>query len=244
MSGIQIKHYIFNPSLIPSIVTIALLYLMISLGFWQLDRADYKANLQTLIESKQGSQPIALNSISKKEDEWIYQPVFVEGHFDEKHQIFLDNQINNMIAGYSVFTPFIISDNQAILVNRGWLPIGASRAKLPDITLDTKTRRLDGLAAHPPSKTIVLSSNVNNYAQWPTVLQYIDLQEIEKNLKYKLLPMIILMNQAEQTALKPLPIKINMRSEKHTAYAFQWYGLSLALFIIYIVVNTKNTKKK
>ncbi len=244
MSGIQIKHYIFNPSLIPSIVTIALLYLMISLGFWQLDRADYKANLQTLIESKQGSQPIALNSISKKEDEWIYQPVFVEGQFDEKHQILLDNQINNMVAGYSVFTPFIISNNHAILVNRGWLPIGASRAKLPDITLDTKTRRIDGLVAHPPSKTIVLSSNVNNYAQWPTVLQYIDLQEIEKNLKYKLLPMIILMNQAEQTSLKPLPTKINMRSEKHTAYAFQWYGLSLALFIIYIVVNTKNTKKK
>jgi len=244
MSGIQIKQYTFNPSIIPSIVTIALLYLMISLGFWQLDRADYKANLQTLIENKQDSQAIALNTISKKEEQWLYQPVFVGGQFDEKHQMFLDNQVNNMVAGYRVFTPLMISDNEAILVNRGWLPLGASRSELPSILIDTKPHRINGLTARPPSKGLVLSSNANNYEQWPTVLQYIDLLEIENNLKYKLLPMILIMDQAEQTSLKIIPVKINMRSEKHTAYAFQWYGLSLALFIIYIVVNTKNTQKK
>jgi len=243
MPGIQIKHYNFKATLIPSIVTLALLYIMISLGFWQLDRADYKANLQSIIESKQGKQAIPLNSIAEEEDNWLYQPVFATGQYDQQHQIFLDNQVHNRVAGYSVFTPLKISDDLAILVNRGWLALGTSRERLPDITLNSQVLRIDGLTAHPPSKTLVLSSNANSYEQWPTVLQYIDIKEIEKQLNYKLMPMVIIMNQAEQTVLEPLPIKINMRSEKHTAYAFQWYGLSLTLFIIYIVVNTKRTKQ-
>ena len=243
MLVIRIKQYIFKPTLIPSLVTAILLYVMISLAFWQQDRADYKANLQSLIVSKQDSEAIALNSISKEEENWLYQPVFVSGKYDTQHQIYLDNQVHNMVAGYNVFTPFMISTDEAILVNRGWLPLGKSRAELPDISLGTQQLRIDGLTAHAPSKGLVLSSNANMYEKWPTVLQYIDLKEIEKKLNYKLMPMIIIMNRAEQTILKPLPVKINMRSEKHTGYAFQWYGLSLALFIIYIVVNIKNTEK-
>lgn len=242
MSGIQIKHYHFKATLIPSLVTIALLYTMISLGFWQLDRADYKTNLQTLIENKQGTAPIPLDTIAKEEKNWLFQPVFTQGHFDSQHQIYLDNQVNKMTAGYSVFTPLMISENLAILVNRGWITLGKSREDKPNISVDTKTKRIEGLVIHPPSKGLVLSSNANIYTSWPTTLQYIDIQEIEKELNYKLLPMVLLMNQTEQTTLQARPVKINMRSEKHTAYAFQWFGLSLALFIIYIVVNTKNTR--
>ena len=239
----QINQYKFKATLIPSLITIALLYIMISLGYWQLDRAEYKANVQSLIESKQGTATISLDSIAKEEENWLYQPVFASGKYDLQHQIYLDNQVNNMVAGYSVFTPLKISENQAILVNRGWLPVGGSRSNLPDISVTTEILRIDGLLSYAPSKTLVLSDNANSYLQWPTVLQYVDILEIEKQLDYKLMPMIIIMDQAAQTKLQPLPIKINMRSEKHTAYAFQWFGLSLTLFIIYIVVNTKNTKK-
>jgi len=239
----QIKHYRFKPTLIPSIVTFALLYLMISLGFWQLDRSDYKANLQTLIESKQDVPAIALSSIAKNEDDWLYQPVFVSGEFDDSHQLLLDNQVNNRVAGYSVFTPLKLTNDLGILVNRGWLPVGASRSELPDISLNLQQQKINGLLSKQPSKTLQLSDNANNYTNWPSVLQYVDIGEIEKQLNYKLMPMVIIMNVPEQTVLKPLPIKINMRSEKHTGYAFQWFGLSLALFIIYIVVNTKNTKR-
>lgn len=239
----QIKQYQFKATLIPSIITVALLYIMISLGFWQLDRAEYKANVQSLIESKQGTATISLDSIAKEEENWIYQPVFASGNYDLKHQVYLDNQVNNMIAGYSVFTPLKITDDLAILVNRGWLPVGESRSNLPDISVTSETLRIDGLLSHAPSKTLVLSENANSYLQWPAVLQYVDIIEIEKQLDYKLMPMVIIMDQIKQTNLQPLPIRINMRSEKHTAYAFQWFGLSLTLFIIYIVVNTKNTKK-
>lgn len=245
MPEIQIKNFVFKPSLLPGIITCALLYLMISLGNWQLDRADYKAKLQSIIESRQNVDPVALNTLIKQhEDDWLYHPVFASGEFDTQHQIYYDNQVYNMVAGYNVFTPLKITETTGILINRGWLPVGRSRTKLPDIDLKTSgVINITGLLSLPPSKGIILSNTPNGYLQWPVVLQYIDIIEIQKMLGYKLLPMVIILNDSKQTALEIVPIKINMRSEKHTAYAFQWFALSLTLLIIYIVVNTKKLNK-
>ena len=245
MPEIHIKNFSFKPSLLPSIITCALLYLMISLGNWQLDRADYKGNLQSIIESRQNIDPVELESlITKKQDDWLYHPVTASGEFDTAHQIYYDNQVHNMLAGYSVFTPLRISETSGILVNRGWLAVGNSRAKLPNIDIhDSGTVNVTGLISLPPSKGMVLSNVAKGYVQWPAVLQTIDTVEIEKLLGYKLLPMVLIINDPKQTELDVMPIKINMRSEKHTAYAFQWFALSLTLLIIYIVVNTKNINK-
>ncbi len=244
MLHIKIKQYHFTPTLLPSIITLALLYLMMSLAFWQLNRAEYKSNLQTIIESKQNTDPLDFNAVDKSNDNWLYQPVIIRGEFDPQFQVLYDNQVNNMVAGYSVFTPLKVSESQAILVNRGWLPVGKNRSKLPDISITDNKRDvlLNGLLAPPPSKTLVLSNNANSYSKWPAVLQYIDIAEIEQHLKVKLLPMVLILNNSEQTKFDTLPIKINMRSEKHTAYAFQWFALSFTLLIIYIVVNTNRTQ--
>lgn len=244
MSGIQLKHYLFKPTLIPSLITLILLCLMIWLGFWQLDRATFKDNIQTQLKSNQDKPEIAIYDIEENEKDWLYRPAFITGRFDTDHQIYLDNQVHNMVSGYSVLTPVWLTDQKAILVNRGWLPLGKSRSTLPDISIDTRIRRIHGFAANAPSKGIVLSDNANIYEPWPPVLQYIDIAEIEKEIGYKLMPMILVMNREKETPLTPLPIKINMPSEKHTAYAFQWFGLSLALLTIFIVVNTKNTEKE
>ncbi len=244
MQGIQLKHYLFKATLLPTLVTLILLCVMTWLAFWQLDRAEYKNNIQTQIENKQGTSAISIFNLADEEKNWLYQPVFATGKFDNDHNIYLDNQVHDMVAGYSIFTPLLLSDNKAVLVNRGWLPLGKSRATLPDVSIDARMRRISGLATNPPSSGLILSSDVNFFENWPTVLQYINLMQIEKEIGYKLIPIILTMNNEKQTTLKPLPIKINMRAEKHTAYAFQWFGLSLALLTIYFVVNTTNTKKE
>jgi len=237
MPSIQIKNYLFKPSLIPTIITIALVYLMVSLAFWQFDRAQYKSELQFSREAKQDKPAIALEPVSGNDEQWLYQPVFVQGEYDQDHQFLYDNQVNNMVAGYAVFTPLKISDKQAVLVNRGWLPVGESRQSLPDLSIAELKVKIEGLYAPAPSKVMVLADNLHAYDTWPSVMQYIDLDEIQKNLDYELLPMVVIVDES-YTDLKYVPIKINMRSDKHTAYAFQWFALTLALLIIYLVVNT------
>ncbi len=111
----------FKPGLIPTFATVAFLYLLISLGQWQLSRAEYKENIQTLINDRQNLPPIDYELAPTNIDEQLYLPVNINGYFDTNHQILLDNRVVNHAAGYDVYTPFIMNNGKAILINRGWV---------------------------------------------------------------------------------------------------------------------------
>lgn len=240
--AIQFNNIQFKPAILTSLITLVLLYIMISMGLWQLDRADYKSNLQTIIEARKNLQPISMDLIQLTDDKWMFQPAIVQGEWDLTQQMLLDNQVNNGQAGYRVYTPLMLGPDKAILVDRGWLPVGADRSILPELSFDaTEFSRWQGTLVPSPSKGLVLSDMANRYSEWPLRLQYIDSQEISAHTGYDLLPFVLQLNSSH-TALDVLPIKVNMRSEKHTAYAFQWFALSFALLIIYIIVNSKKIK--
>ncbi len=241
MQGLKINRFIFKPSLLPSIVTGLLLYIMISLGLWQLDRAEYKANLQSIIETRSQQPPIGINKVNTQAEQadWLYQPVTAKGEYDNQHSILLDNQVHEMQAGYHVYTPFKLTEDSAILVNRGWVKQTASRQQLPSIPVIEDTIQLDGYLNSEPYTGISLGTQQQAYVNFPGIVQSIDLNTLQTKINYQLLPMILVVNQSQQSAFTIQPIKINMNSEKHQAYAFQWFALCVALLVIYITVNSK-----
>lgn len=229
----------FKPALIPTIVTIILLYLLTSLGQWQLRRAEYKENIQHVYNERKDLPPVELALAPRAIDDRSFIPVVTYGSFDIKHQILLDNRVVNHRAGYDVYTPFIKTDGRAILVNRGWIKMGRTRQDLPDISLIEKKENITGMLSVTPSHGLVLSDNANQYNHWPAVAQYIDLDEIQSQLGYELYPMILISDKSHRSTLHREPFIMNMGSAKHLGYAFQWFGLAITLFIIYLVVNTK-----
>jgi cytochrome oxidase assembly protein ShyY1 len=67
-------------------------------------------------------------------------------------------------------------------------------------------------------------------------------------LGYELYDMIVWLDEGKSDASAgiyqyDLPV-LNLNSAKNNGYAFQWFAMSLALLIIYLVVNTKNIKVK
>ena len=142
-------------------------------------------------------------------------------------------------VGYDVYTPLKLSDGSAILVNRGFLPLGRTRQDLPKFeTLDSRIN-LTGLLNNPPSKTIVLAENVNEVSTWPVVLQYVDLNEIETVLGYSVFNMVLWLDKEEDDGFRRKLPELNLDSDKNKGYAFQWYAMTVVLLLIYIVVNTK-----
>lgn len=246
MQGLKINSFIFKPSLLPSIVTALLLYIMISLGLWQLDRAEYKGNLQSIIEMRSQQPPINIDEVNTQAEQadWLYQPVTINGQYDNQHSLLLDNQVHSMQAGYHVYTPFKLTGNSAILVNRGWVKQTASRQQLPPIPVIEDAIRLDGYLNSEPYTGISLGDRQQAYADFPAIVQSIDLNTLQTKLNYQLLPMVLVINQPQQSAFTILPIKINMNSEKHQAYAFQWFALCVALLVIYITVNSKRISQQ
>lgn len=246
--SLNIAVYRFSPGIFSTIITAALLYTMMSLGFWQLDRAVFKDTLQKKIEQRKILPATGLAALPVSSEKRRYLPVKINGNYDTQHSFLLDNKTFNGHVGYHVYTPFKVSETKTILIARGFVELGQSRQQLPEILTTDDSTGLHGLLDFPPSRAIVLAENVHQTERWPVVLQYLDLDELSKMLGYELYDMIVWLDEEKSDPLTgiyeyDLPV-LNLNSAKNNGYAFQWFAMSLALSIIYLVVNTKNIKVK
>ena len=239
--SLRVASYHFNPGIVSSLVTVALLYTMVSLGIWQTERAEFKDTLQQKIIERKKLLPVTLEELPASSESRRYYPVKFIGEFDAQHSFLLDNITLNRHVGYHVFTPVKINGFDTILVNRGFVSQGKTRDQLPEIDAPAGKIEIQGLLDMTPSKTLVLAENVQETSRWPVVLQYVDLLEINQLLGDELYDMVLWLDQDSVGSFEyDLPV-LNLNAAKNSGYAFQWFAMSLALLIIYLVVNTKRT---
>jgi surfeit locus 1 family protein len=240
----------FKPGLLPTLAVFALLPVLIGLGFWQLDRADQKRALLAGLEGANERPPAPLAEVMEGADTPRFRKVRASGRYDREHQILLDNQVNRGVVGYHVLTPLRLAGSQVgILVNRGWVPLGESRSRLPPIPVPEGPVTVSGIINTPPGTGLRLGSGLAQ-ADWPAVVQYVELRPLAVRLGYELLPYVMLLDAEQEhgfarnwTPLLMGPLK-RTGPERHVGYAVQWFSLALALVVIYIVVNTKRLHQK
>jgi surfeit locus 1 family protein len=241
--SLRILSYHFNPGVFSTLITVALLYTMMSLAFWQISRAEFKDTLQQKIIERKNLSPVTLAELPASSESRRYHPVKFIGEFDNQHSFLLDNITFNGHVGYHVFTPVKVNDAKTILVNRGFVSQGKTRDQLPEVDAPGGKIEISGLLDFSPSRTLLLAENVQEMSRWPVVLQYIDLTEISQLLGYKLYDMVLWLDPDEAGGFEYDLPALNLNAAKNNGYAFQWFAMSLALFIIYIVVNTKRIIK-
>ena len=97
--SIKLGSRIFSPTVFTTLLTIALIALLISLGRWQLRRADEK---RVLFDSFAAGADATLQIDLGTPHLRRYQHVDAAGHFDQTRQILIDNMMNGERAGYFV----------------------------------------------------------------------------------------------------------------------------------------------
>lgn len=237
----RIGSFEFRPGFWPTLVTLILLPLLAGLGIWQLERAGWKQALVDQHAARTRDPPVALASLLPVTAASEYRTVTVKGHYKLEQQLLLDNRLNRGRAGYHVLTPLRLADASAtVLVNRGWLPVGASRAVLPDLDGPTGTIHVRAMVKLPPEKIFRLGGDEERHAGWPQVIQAVDIAALEERLGYALLPLVLLLDPDDVHGFvrdwKPV---YGTLPDKHRAYALQWFTLAAVLLLIYIGVNTK-----
>lgn len=233
-----------SPGLPLTLLTLVLLALLTGLGFWQLDRAAQKRVLVTQYQGQEGEAPILVQEGLAAAEELEYRPALVHGHFDTGRQFLLDNRTHQGIAGYLVLTPLRIDGSgHAILVNRGWVPQGASRADLPELPTPDGPIRLEGLLKEP-TRSFTLGEGEDREAGWPKVLQQVRLELQAEQLGYPLLPMLLLLGPEQEHGFvrEWEPVR-GFGPEQNMGYAVQWFALATALLLIYIVVNCRRSDR-
>lgn len=237
----RIGGYEFRPGVWPSVVGLLLLVLLMSLGFWQLDRAEQKRVLLQAYGDRPTDAAIRIDDGFAFGPDWRYRRAQAIGKYDSHHQFLLDNRVRQGRVGYHVLTPLRLAQGDAVvLVNRGWVPQGATRADLPELPApDAPELSIEGLIDFPPQKVFVLGEGEDRDPGWPKVLQQVRLDLQARQLNVRLLPMVLLLDKDQPGGFVREWNPVVVGPERHVGYAVQWFALAAALVILYVWVNLK-----
>ena len=243
----RIASWEFNPSLWPTLAALLVLPLFLSLGYWQLDRADQKRTLHHEFEGRQAASEINLNKENTLRNNFgklHWRKISAEGTYVEDSNVLLDNQVNRGVAGYFVYTPFKLKEQDVwVLVNRGWVPAGDSREYPPEIGAEEEALQIIGSIKSPPKTGILLAENiVERLGESVIRVQKLELAGIEETLSLELLPYVIRMAPESPAGFVRHWKAPGSGEEKHLGYAFQWFAMAMAIFVIYLILNIKRAK--
>ena len=219
-----------------TLIVTAGVYVLIQFGFWQLDRLEQRRAFNAHVYERWQQEPFDVNSnaLPSNLNELEYRRVQAEGEYDYANQILLTNQTRNSAPGAILVTPLVLEDNRAVLVARGWIPFNQSEPEFwpqfeepdaPVIGLIQETQLLpNGSAPTPPAQPQV---------KWFTL----NIDAIQPQMPYELLPVFILQLPEEGRSYSALPVReepLALDEGSHFSYAMQWFMFALILGVGYI----------
>lgn len=236
----RIANYQFKPRLIPSLLVLILLPVLIRLGFWQISRANEKRAIIAAHNAEMALPPKRIDHALASAKGLKFHRLEIHGSFDDKYQIFIDNKIHQDKVGYDVVTPLRIANSQQyVLVNRGWVPMGKTRADLPTIKTPVHAVSIVGIAKYHTRDVASFGEGNRSNSGWPAVVRWVNIKEISKETGLNFVPFMLLLDPKSQYGFVREWKFINMPPAKHMSYAVQWFAMATALVVIYLVVNLK-----
>jgi surfeit locus 1 family protein len=231
----------FAPPAWAVLLTAVALAAFASLGNWQLDRAAGKRQL--VAEFAAGGRDtveaagLDLGTLPR------YQHVRLRGRYDPSRQVLLDNMPSAAgRPGYRVLTPLQRSDGGGwIMVDRGWVPLGASREALPAVAVGTGEREIGGVLDVLPEPGLRLGpAAAPGTTGWPRVLLFPTETDLESALGLALEPRIVLLDadlpDGYERSWRPA---IGFGPERHLGYAVQWFAFAIVAVVLLVALNLR-----
>lgn len=235
MAVISLGAFSFQPRLLTTVAAVAGVVLTFFLGEWQIGRADYKQGLQNR-QDVLGSEPaLSIGAAPLAADDVLLRKVEVRGEFAPKYTVFVDNRLYQHQPGYHVATPLrIAGSDRYVLVNRGWVAANRDRS-MPVVDTPVGEQRVQGIAVAYSERFMELSTKVAEGNVWQNLV----FERYRQATGLELQPLVIQQESSADDGLKREWSRPDLGRNTHLAYAFQWYALSFAIFIYYLVTHVK-----
>lgn len=214
--------------LIATLAAVAMIALTISLGNWQLRRADEKAALQSVRDEAAAAGPIDFTGSSGDPERAVGSLLRVSGRFDEDRTIFLDNRTHNGIAGFHVVAPMRIPGrDRVVMVLRGWVPGDPhDRRRLPRVPAGERDWIVEGVVEPGIPSGIRLGDWVPT-APGDRIWPRFDLGEYAAWSGLEPFPWVLRQTADNGDGLVRDWVRPGDTVERHRAYALQWYSFAL-----------------
>jgi cytochrome oxidase assembly protein ShyY1 len=230
----------FDPEWRITVFTAVMVTLMVSLGLWQLQRAEEKDALALAFQQRQVQRPALLSELwGKPPAALAYAPVQLNGTFLQDEYFLLDNRISGGRFGYEVLGILRLDDGSGtVLVNRGWIAGDSSRRELPEVPKVAGQVTLTGHVYVAPGAPYLLAEQQLR-AGWPKRIQAVEMDKIQPPIMAvtpgTVFPYPVRIDADGPGALLVDWKVVNVSPQKHQGYALQWFAMAVVLFVFYVL---------
>ena len=236
------------------------------LGWWQLDRATQKTQLQQLLDAQRQLPALQQKDLELASEESLtslfQRRVHLKGQWLAEYTVYLDNRPMMGRTGFFAVTPLLLDDGAAVLVQRGWLPRNQlDRTRIQATPLPAGTVVVQGRLAPALSRTFELPGQVAEPAEpsntaGVAIRQNLDVAAFAQAHRLRLKPWVAVQEDAPgvEGAVAVSSSDGLLRQwaapatgvEKHHGYAFQWFALSAlsaGLWLWFEVVQPRRSSR-
>lgn len=222
---------------------LALVILMINLGFWQLHRLDSKRSFNSQVTAQSTFSPVPLSKVLREgvqlnSLEW--RRVVVEGNYVPSESVTIINRSQDGSAGYDSLVPMRTKDGLVVLVNRGFVPLAMNSPAPPSGSIQV-------LGYLRQSQTRSALGAVDSADQSTTEFQRFDLPRISKVITGNIAPMFLQRIAEEPDTKQPWPALValpQLDEGPHFSYAMQWFFFSLVALTAWVIVIRRKLLEK
>ncbi len=205
--------------IIPALFGVIGTAILVSLGLWQLDRADQKAALIAEMEQRIFDAPIALPHRPEPERH-RYLPVHAAGRFLPEH-LFVLSARRAEGPGFHLVQAFETDDGRRILVERGFLP----EAVRSDLSLDDgQDVQLIGNLHWPRD----INRHTPDYDASRNLAFGRDVDDMAQRLGTEPLLLVLRASLPATERISPVPVSDVSIPDPHLGYAVQWFLMAIA----------------
>ena len=238
----------FRPGWGASIATAVALGITLSLGNWQVRRAEEKLALQERLDSRARDGALEVTPRRLEAKDVQYARVSAHGIFLARYTILLDNRVHNGVVGYDVVSPLRIDGgDMCVLVNRGWIAAGPRRDVLPNFRTPAGLQSLEGIADVAGRGYLELgedrAAESKPGAAVEPVWQHLKLERYAQLTGLAVQPFFIRQISASDDGLVRVWERPDRGVDINRGYAFQWYSFAALILILYVVLNLRNVDK-
>lgn len=218
-----------------------------SLGRWQLSRAAQKeaitqARLAQAALPELDGRTLAQSGHSETERETLlYRRLALQGEWLGEHTVYLENRQMHGRPGFYVLTPLRLQGSEAVVVvQRGWVPRNfEDRTALPPVQTPAGVVAVHGRLLAWPSKVYDFGE-----VESGPIRQNLIFDDYRLQTRLPLLALSLQQSDADDQGLQRAWPEVASGVEKHYGYAFQWFGLSVLIALLYVWFQIVQARRK
>lgn len=229
-----------RPAFWPTLVSLPILVLSLSLGVWQLERREWKLDILQCIATNQAAPPMTLDELlSGTPLRHEYGRVKVAGTFEHGKEFFLAARSLKNKVGIQVIVPLKADDGRIVLFDRGWVP--DRNAATQAATQPTGRIELTGIVRRSQTRARFAPENAPDRNVWFQA----DVPLMRKMAGAPPDPKLDTFFLDADATPNPggLPVGGQTRLEipnDHLQYAITWFLIALALVGVYLAYHWEN----